>query len=736
MPDFLIVINDAGVIECVSPATAAAFGYGVAELCGRPSQMILDMPDPRLVASSPPAWVSASPHPILQGLHRDGRRFPLRLTQNVAQGGGQTHYVLLLQDANEPVAAEEVFLRHQELYELATWHGRISVWEVDYRTNNFEHTPVLAHTLGLSAAEIPHTVTAWKQHFHPDDWKLLEEQSERLVRGEIPEINAEMRMLHVDGSIRWGLVRGKAIFDDQSRPVKAIGTTIDITERKQIEEERDRFFTMSLDILCILDTQGYIKRINPAATRIFGITNQEFLDSARFEFVHPDDIEATKAAMAQAVQGLDVVWFENRCRHKDGSYRWLSWKCPAVAPGSDLLYAVARDVTAAKEAEVKLHRAMQDAENANRAKSEFLSRMSHELRTPLNAILGFGQLLQRETLTARQRQQIDLIVKGGRHLLSLINEVLDITRIEVGALDLSPEPIDLPDLLDEIVSLTQPMAEQRGVQVKIDQASVQLNCAQADKQRLKQVLLNLVSNAIKYNIIGGRVTIRCEPAPLDRLCIQVEDTGLGIAADKQARLFTPFDRLGAEQTAIEGSGLGLVLSRRLVEIMGGTLTFTSKPDLGTTFTVELAQCKGVKEMLERLQPLPLPTTVETGPARTLLYIEDNLANVQLVEAVLTYRPGIRLVTAMQGGMGLELARQHRPDLILLDVHLPDVKGEDLMAELRADAQLKDVPVVVISADATKHQIERLADAGAKEYLTKPIDVEQFLRVVDRYLDEM
>ena len=245
-----------------------------------------------------------------------------------------------------------------------------------------------------------------------------------------------------------------------------------------------------------------------------------------------------------------------------------------------------------------------------------------------------------------------------------------------------------------------------------------------------------MSNAIKYNVEQGCVRVYGEPAARERFRIHVQDTGPGISADKQHRLFMPFDRLGAETTSIEGSGLGLVLSKRLVEIMGGTLTLTSQVGQGTTFTIELAQKNGSAPLhgptpvLQDAVQADVPTAT-----RTLLYIEDNLANVQLIEAVLAYRPGIRLVTAMQGGLGLELARQHSPDLILLDVHLPDIRGNDLMAHFRADPRLRNIPVIAISADATMHQMDRLLTAGVSEYLTKPIDVEQFLRLVDRYLEK-
>ncbi len=732
MSDRFLIIDEAGVVECASAAAATMFGYASPELNGQPVRALLDIPSQPAVATPPYTWMNASPHPILHGIHRTGRRFPLRLTQNEMHGAAQTHVVLFLQDPAEPIAVD-AFLHHKDLYELATWHGRISVWEVDYRTNNFEFSPVLGHLLGLTAEQIPTTIEGWKQHYHPDDWQLLEREAERMVRREIPEINVEMRMFHADGRILWTMTRGKAFFDDAGQPIKAIGTTVDITERKRAEIERDLFFTLSLDLLCIADTRGF-QRVNPAFCKTLGYTEAELTSRPFLDFVHPDDLEATRAVVAKLQQGENVVRFENRYRCKDGSYRWLSWMCPAPSANSALLHAVARDVTEAKRVRAEMERAKQEAEDANRAKSDFLSRMSHELRTPLNAILGFGQLLQRDALSEKQRQEVDLIVKGGRHLLVLINEVLDISRIEVGRLDLSPESVALLGLLREVVHLTQPMAAERGVAVHIDEASVADKVVLADLQRLKQVLLNLVTNAIKYNNDAGRVRIHGEPVPAGRLRIHVADTGPGIALDKQARLFTPFDRLGAESTLIEGSGLGLVLSKRLAEVMGGKLTFISKEGQGTRFTIELAQGLAERTSGEILPIAQTRPSAETGAARTVLCIEDNAANTQLLQAVLAHRPGIRLLTSAQGGPGIELARQHLPDLILLDVHLPDMKGPEMMARFNADPALKSIPVIVISADATAHQIERLLAIGAREYLTKPIDVDQLLRVVDRYLN--
>ena len=545
MRDLFLIIDEAGAIECAGPAVALVFGYSVAEMLGQPAQRFLEFPERHAVVSAPFAWLSAAPNPILHGIHRDGRRFPLRLTQQEMQGADQAHFVLLLQDPAAAPAAQDVFLQHKELYELATWQGRISVWEVDYRTNHLEFSPVLAHMLGLSDDQIPTSVEAWSKQFYPDDWQALERESGRMLRREIPELNVECRMFRPDGQLLWTLVRGHASFDEHGQPIRSVGTSIDITERKQAEEERDRFFTLSLDLLLILDTQGVLRRVNPAFTRLLGYTIEELTGHSSFEFIHPDYIEPTKAAIGEVLRGKDVEAFENRVHSRDDdTYRWISWTCAALAPGSELLYAVGRDVTHAKEVQLELERAKKEAERANRAKSEFLSRMSHELRTPLNAILGFSQLLQRDPLSERQRKQIDLIGKGGRHLLTLINEVLDITRIEVGRLDLAADSIALADLVHEVVSLNHPMAEQHGVKVEIDEPSVAAARVVADERRLKQVLLNLVSNAIKYNVPKGSVRIRCEPAPPYWLRIHVEDTGIGIAREKHDRLFTPFDRLG------------------------------------------------------------------------------------------------------------------------------------------------------------------------------------------------
>lgn len=377
-------------------------------------------------------------------------------------------------------------------------------------------------------------------------------------------------------------------------------------------------------------------------------------------------------------------------------------------------------------------RAEADAARANHAKSEFLSRMSHELRTPLNAILGFAQLLELDAQRPEDRESVAQIVKGGRHLLGLINEVLDIARIEAGELSLSLEPVRVGDAVQGVLDLARPLAAARAIDLESTGVALYARHVWADSQRLQQVLLNLVSNGIKYNRERGTLTIACDAAAERRLRISVRDTGPGIAPALRERLFQPFDRLGAEQGGVEGTGLGLVLSKRLVEAMGGTIDVESVQAEGSTFWVELLETESPAERRERKEAdAAAPTTL--SKSGTVLYIEDNLSNLRLVERAMARHRGVKLIPAMQGRLGLELARQHRPDLVLLDLHLPDIPGEQVLRELHGDPQLRRTPVIVLSADATPGHVERLIAAGARAYLTKPLDVRQLLALVDEAL---
>ncbi|MDQ1467650.1 MAG: hypothetical protein QOH10_2065, partial [Actinomycetota bacterium] len=381
----------------------------------------------------------------------------------------------------------------------------------------------------------------------------------------------------------------------------------------------------------------------------------------------------------------------------------------------------------------ELETARAAAEAANQSKSEFLSRMSHELRTPLNAVLGFAQLLELDALTDEQHESVTQVVKGGRHLLQLINEVLDIARIETGNLALSTEPVEPADVIGDVIDLIRPLAIERSITINTNLRAVN-GYVLADRQRLRQILLNLMSNAVKYNRDGGTITVGCEALDGGQARITVTDTGPGIPADQRSKLFQPFERLGAEQTNVEGTGVGLALSLRLAEAMNGTLDLQSSPGTGSTFWIELPTIEGPIERHERLEHTePTPAAGAADHQHTVLYIEDNVANVKLIEHVFAHRPDIHIVPTMQGRMGLELAQRDRPALVLLDLHLPDIDGDEVLRNLRRHPNTVDVPVIVLSADATEHQIQRLLELGATAYLTKPINVQEFLQVVDEYI---
>ncbi|NIA55527.1 response regulator [Massilia sp. TW-1] len=389
----------------------------------------------------------------------------------------------------------------------------------------------------------------------------------------------------------------------------------------------------------------------------------------------------------------------------------------------------------------ELELAIEEARNANQAKSAFLSSMSHELRTPLNAILGFAQILASNDMptTPEQKQEFaGHILKSGRHLLTLINEILDLAKVEAGAVSLSMEPVPLADVLAECRGMIAPLAATRGVRVLFPEAPTAR--VQADRTRLKQVLLNLLSNAVKYNRDGGAVVVDCaQPAP-QRLRLSVQDTGMGLSPEQVAGLFQPFNRLGQEAGTQEGTGIGLVVTRRLVELMGGEIGVTSSPGVGSVFWIELA-C--VDLGAATAPEAPPAAHVGAGPVRadgasaaspaTVLYIEDNPANLKLVQEIVRFRPDLRLVCAPDGHFGLSLARSQLPDVILMDLNLPGLSGFEVLAQLRREPDTARIPAIAVSANAMRADIDRALAAGFARYLTKPIDIGQFNEAIDGVL---
>ncbi len=391
----------------------------------------------------------------------------------------------------------------------------------------------------------------------------------------------------------------------------------------------------------------------------------------------------------------------------------------------------------------RMERERRAAEQANRSKSDFISRMNHELRTPMNAILGFGQLLEAdENLTEEQRENVEHILKAGRHLLQLINEILDIARIEAGRMEVTLEPVDIGEMIRDVAALMMPLAANRSISIEVDDGCS--GWVQADLQRLRQVILNLASNGIKYNREGGTLTFSVARPRASTTRIVVTDTGHGIPKERFGDVFAPFERLGAEKTSVEGSGIGLALCKKLIEAMDGELAFDSVVGEGSSFWVELPSAEP-----------PLASSVGTsltGDAEedifddvgsreeevadrrgSVLYIEDNPANVAVLRRFMSRVPSIELLTTTHGTRGLRMANEMRPDLILLDLNLPDIPGQDVLDALRRDRQTSSIPVVIISADTSDRTVRQCLEAGAKDYLTKPLDMQAFYDILARYV---
>jgi PAS domain S-box-containing protein len=481
------------------------------------------------------------------------------------------------------------------------------------------------------------------------------------------------------------------------------------------------------------DSQGHIDYCNRRWTSYTGLSLEQTQAGAWRSAIHPEDFARNIVHWEDAVARGCEYEIEYRLRRaSDGAYRWhLERGSPLKDADGKIVkwLASSTDIEALKQAQAS-------AESANHAKSEFLSSMSHELRNPLNAILGFAQLMASEAPppTASQQSSIDQILKAGWHLLELINEVLDLARIEAGHASLSPEPVSVIDTLHECQAMLEQQALKRTIRMWFPAAEP--TCfVRADRTRLKQILLNLLSNAIKYNRDQGLVDVQVATTG-HRVSVSVRDTGAGLTPERLAQLFQPFNRLGHEAGSVEGTGIGLVVARRLAELMGGTIDVESTPGVGSVFRVELpaaAPPAMAGEHAETAAPVrsssEAPSTVHT-----LLYVEDNPANLKLLEQLVARRADVHLLSAATGTLGVELARTALPEVIVMDIHLPDINGIEALRRLRDDPQTMHIPVIALSANAMPRDIERGMKAGFFRYLTKPIRIDEFTDALNAALE--
>jgi len=568
----------------------------------------------------------------------------------------------------------------------------------------------------------------------------------------------ELTYIRKDGSRFPAVVSVTALRDDQQGIIGYLLIGTDNTARKQVEAEQEKldqrlrdqqFYTRSLiesniDALMTTDPSGIITDVNKQMEALTDCTRDELI-GAPFKNYFTDPARA-EAGIKLVLSEKKVTDYELTARSRDGKTTEVSYNATTFYDRDRKLqgvFAAARDVTerkrverALQETNVELESAKSAAEKANLAKSDFLSSMSHELRSPLNAILGFAQLMESATPapSSSQGESIAQILQAGWHLLKLINEILDLAVIESGKVSLSLESVSLEDVMSECEAMMAPQAQQRGIEMTFPSFDTP-TFVWADRTRLKQVVINLLSNAIKYNKENGTVEVQCIDTAPDRVRVSIQDSGLGLSQDQLGQLFQPFNRLGQEATGIAGTGIGLVVTKQLAELMEGVLGVESNAEVGSKFWIELFSSMPPAFAAEAagLEAEPQTTDAPVGRPRLLLYVEDNPANMSLVEQLIFRRKDIELLTAVDGTLGIEVARASLPEVILMDINLPGISGLEALLILRNDPATAHIPVVALSANAMERDIALGMEAGFFRYLTKPIKVTEFMETLNEAL---
>jgi PAS domain S-box-containing protein len=555
----------------------------------------------------------------------------------------------------------------------------------------------------------------------------------------------ELTYIRKDGSRFPAVVSVTALRTDQGPIIGYLLIATDNTVRKDVEDKRlwaEESFQLMVEsvedcAIIMLDQEGRVKSWNTGAQRIQGYDAKEIIGQHNSRFFSQEDIDINKPERALQEAAAVGRSEDNGWRvRKDGSTFWANVVMTAIRGPNGALRGYAtleRDMSERRRVEAELNKAKATAEAANLAKSEFLSSMSHELRTPLNAILGFAQLMDSDvpSPTPAQKVSIDQILQAGWYLLALINEVLDLSLIESGRLSLSPEKMSLAEVLTDCQAMMEPLAKKRGITMTFPVFDVPC-FVMADRTRVRQILVNLLSNAIKYNRINGTILVECALRPLGYVRLSVTDTGLGLTTEKLTQLFQPFNRLGQEKGVEQGTGIGLVVTKRLVEVMKGTIGVESSVGEGTLFWIDLIATAPPRHDFTQTET-DSPTQVfsrNMGVVQTVLYVEDNPANLKLVTMLFARRKDLRLLTAENGNLGVELAQAHLPDVILMDINLPGISGLKVMSILGKDSATAHIPIIALSANANPGDIERGLNAGFLRYLTKPIKVDELMDTLD------
>ncbi|MBB1126367.1 PAS domain S-box protein [Thiospirillum jenense] len=674
-----------------------------------------------------------------------GTRVPIYYTAVRRIHDGRPVLIGTGQDVSEYRSLLESLQLSEERLSRSHAFANIGLWDWNILVNEVYWSDRIPELLGSTESRLGFSFEDFFNAVHPLDRLHLRQCLDRCVEGQ-DVLDEEFRVQWPDGSLRWMLARGNVVHNIDGRPLRMFGVVQDITALKHAEfvEKRARQQIQSIidslwALICVVDEQGVILSLNRSwqqyAYRFGDGSHRLTIGGNYLQLCDNLSTQHHRTDMTTLAQGVrDVLagqlrGFETEIRvpRADKEETHLVRITPLQGANENHPRVVInhQDITASRQIEADLRQAKEEAERASQAKSEFLSSMSHELRTPMNAVLGFAQLLEHDSdLNAEQIENVEEILRAGKHLLELINEILDLARIESGKIELSLEPILLSEIVTECVTLLAPLARQQSIQILANITSdIHLI---SDRIRLKQVIINLLSNAIKYNRPAGIVRIDTVPAgELNAMTrLQITDTGLGIPAVHIDDLFQPFARLRRDEYQ-EGTGIGLAVCRRLVEAMGGRIGVVSQVNEGSQFWIELPRANTMTAVTIDVDSTEYEA-IETPPIkyRTILQIEDNSANLKLVERLLARYPGVRGLSAQTAALGIDIARNQQPDLILMDINMPGMDGYTALRILHTDAATQHIPVVALTANATARDIENGLAAGFAAYLTKPFNIKQ------------
>lgn len=755
----IVSITDAaGNITYVNDKFCQTSGYNYDELIGHNHRIVKS-------GAHEPAfyqqlWETISNGHVWQGeicnRRKDGSYYWVAstITPFMDASGLPYQYVSIRTDITPIKEVEKELEAHKERLRRGQIFANIGTWDWNIRTGDLYWSERIAPLFGYEYGELETSYENFINAIHPDDREKVSAAVNASVEQDAP-YDIEHRVVWPDGTVRWLHEKGAVLRDEQGQPLQMLGVVQDISARKTAElvlKQREKELSESEERFAFA-VEGAGDGIwdwniktgeMPLSGQYEAMLGYEKGDleptiDAWIKSVHSDDIERVQNNLQDYLAGkIPNYTIELRLLCKDGSYKWILCRGTLVecnVDGSPLrMIGIHSDISERKLAEEQLITAKLEAERANRAKSEFLSNMSHELRTPMNAILGFSQLMDLdETLSEQHREGVTEILKAGNHLLNLINEVLDLAKVESGQIDLSLEPVELLPLVEECLTLVAPLTSKRAITItqQVNKSAI----IKADRTRLKQSLINLLSNAIKYNRPQGNVNITAVQLSDNRMRISIHDTGMGIPQARMGELFAPFSRLGAEGSEIEGTGIGLTITRRIIEMMGGNIGVESTHGEGSHFWIDLPSAHLIDAEQIQIRADDIDSQPEQlSNARTVLYIEDNPANLKLIASVLGQRKYITLLTAHTPNLGIELAQAHQPDLILLDINMPGMDGYEVLAILQTMPELVETPLFALTANAMPKDIERGLEAGFTHYLTKPIDIPRFLEIIDQTLE--